>query len=1067
MSIFFIVALGVSFFSGLRASEPDMRLSADAYYDADNLMDIQVVGTMGLTDDDAAAIAEVDGVETVEAGYSKDVLCESEGKQKVLHVMAASESLNQTTITAGRMPETADECVLDAAFLANNVYEIGDQITFISGNDDALTDTLVQETFTIVGTATTSYYVSFNRGSTTIGNGTINGFAVVAQEAFDMDVYTEIYAAVNGAKAETAYTDAYDGMVEAVIDNIKDIVDERCGIRRAEIVDKAMEELEDGRRDYEDAKTEAEQELADAQQLLDDGAKQIADGKQQIGEGWQKLEDGRAELVSQENLLVKKEKELADGKVQFQNAEAQLSAAEAEYAAGSQSAEAQLAEADQAVQAGQSELDQLKQMYDAMMADPDIDEETLQQAQYLYAQWEAGTAELTSKRDELAAARAQLAAAKSELDAGRAQLTVQGKVISDGESQLASGKQQIAAAWNEIAANKKLLRENEALLAEKEAELREGQLEFDEKKLEAQEQLADAKQELDDAEAKIQEIKLPKWYVQDRSALTDYTGFGENADRMKAIAQVFPVLFFLVAALISLTTMTRMVEEQRTQIGTMKALGYGKASIAGKYMGYAFSATLGGSILGVLIGEKIFPFVIVTAYKIMYMNLPKVMVPYHLSYALMATTAAMVCTLGATWFACYKELRAHPAVLMRPPAPLLGKRVLIERLTFLWRRLTFIWKSTIRNLFRYKKRFMMTIFGIGGCMALMIVGFGIKDSIFQIAEIQYDELEHADATVYLNDDLQDETKRELYHYIAGQSDVEEVTSMAISSVTLKSARDEGEVYLYIPESITGADEFLTFRDRRSGERWSLPERGGVLSEKMAKELGVSVGDNVTIEDQDHGGKEIEIVHICENYMGHRLYMSPGQYEELYGEEIYQNGILYKLKEYDEQEVERIGEEALTYEGAVNVQYVKTFRDSLDDMLSSLNLVVLVLIISAGMLAFVVLYNLNNINITERKRELATIKVLGFYDGEVGAYVYRENILLTAIGIMVGLILGKILHQFVIVTVEIDTFMFGRIIKLSSYIYSILWTIGFSLCVNLIMFFKLRKIDMIESLKSVE
>ncbi|MGL6198541.1 MAG: FtsX-like permease family protein [Lachnospiraceae bacterium] len=1067
LSIFFIVALGVSFFSGLRASEPDMRLSADAYYDADNLMDIQVISTMGLTEDDEAAIAEVEGIKIAEAGYSMDVLCELGDKEKVLHVMSSLETMNQITITEGRKPQKADECVMDAAFLEENEYQIGDEITFVSGTEDQITDTFSDPTFTIVGAGTTSYYVSFTRGSTTIGTGTVDGFAVVNPEAFDLEVYTEIYAEVEGAKEETVYTEEYDDKVEAVMDRIEDIVDERCEVRRADIVAEAQAELDDGRREYEEEKEKAENEIADAQKELDDGEAQIAQGKKEISDGWTQIENGRNELYSQQKTLSSKEQELQDGKAQYQSAAAQLTSAEQEFVTQSQAAEAQFAEKEQEIQTAQSGLDQLKAAYDAIVADPEASEEQMAQAQMMYAQWEAGTAELEDGKNQLAAARAELAAAKSELEAGRTQLNTQGNTISQAESQIASGKQQIAAAWAEIEKNEQLLNENQALLTEKEAELEEGKQEFAEKKQEAQEKLDEAKQELDDAEAEIQEIELPKWYVRDRSNLSDHTGFGDNADRMKAIAQVFPVLFFLVAALISLTTMTRMVEEQRIQIGTMKALGYGKSAIIGKYMGYALCATLGGSILGVLVGEKLFPFVIVTAYKIMYANLPHVMVPYHLSYALMATAAALVCTLGATWFACAQELKAQPAVLMRPPAPPLGKRVLIERVGFIWRRLTFIWKSTIRNLFRYKKRFLMTIFGIGGCMALMIVGFGVKDSIFEVAETQYKELEHADATVYLDDNLSDEVKRDLYDYINEQSEVDKTASMAISSVTLKAEDDSGEVYLYVPEDLSEVEGFLTLRDRRTKEEWTLPEQGAVLSEKMAKELDIKVGDTVTISDDDLEEKEVKIVRICENYMGHRLYMSPQQYEELYDQEAYQNGILFKLKQDDVEIAEDIGEAALTQEGAVNVQYVDNIQTQLDDMLSSLNLVVFVLIISAGMLAFVVLYNLNNINITERRRELATIKVLGFYDGEVSAYVFRENILLTIIGVLVGLVLGKFLHQFVIVTVEIDSFMFGRVVKLASYIYSVLWTIGFSVCVNFIMYFKLKKIDMIESLKSVE
>jgi len=1046
-----------------------MRLSADVYFDDTNLMDIQVMGSMGLTDIDVEAIRAVDGVAKAEAAYSKDVLCEEEGSQKVLHVMTMPETMNQVDIVKGRLPETEDECLIDADFLKESSYEVGDQITFISGNEDELTDSLKQETFTIVGSGTMSYYISYTRGSSTVGNGSISGFAAVTSEAFTLEVYTEIYIAAEDAEKETAFTSGYDDKIDIVIDNVEAITDERCEIRRVDIVDEAQQELNDARQEFEDEKAKADKEIAEAQEELDDAKRQINDAKAELTDGWKQLEDGQNELIKQENELNIKIEEYNDGVKAFQQGEAELEAAEKEYQEQSAGARTQIAAAEKELQSVKDQLDALKVQYDAIMSNPAATAEQLAAAQAILEQWEAGTAELKTQTAALEKQKGELSAAEAQLTDARTELETQGKTLQKAAAQLENGKKQIASAWSEIEENEKLLRESQALLDEKEQELEDGRKEFEEKKQEADEEIAKAEKKLLDAEDEISKIEEAKWYVQDRgSVLPEYSGYGDNADRMRAIGQVFPVLFFLVAALISLTTMTRMVEEQRTQIGTMKALGYGKLPIAGKYMNYALLATLGGSIVGVLIGEKLFPYIIVTAYQMMYEHIPSVLVPYHLSYAVMATAAALVCTLGATWFACYKELRAQPAVLMRPPTPMLGKRVLIERIPLLWRRLTFIWKSTIRNLFRYKKRFFMTVLGIGGCMALMIVGFGLQDSIFEIAEMQYEELEHADATVYLKDDLSNAERQELNDYIAEEAAIAVTSEMYVKSMTLKSEESKSDdVYMYVLNEADEIGEFLTFRDRIGREEYNLPADGVILTEKMADTLEVSVGDTLTIVDKDKGNKEVTIRYICENYMGHNLYMSTELYESLYQRSPYYNGIWMKMSDYDEQKLEAIGEEMLSGDAALSVRYMTDIRAQVDDMLTSLDLVIVVLIISAGMLAFVVLYNLNNINITERKRELATIKVLGFYDGEVAAYVFRENILLTLIGISSGLVLGKLLHQFVIVTVEIDNVMFGRNVKFISYGISSLLTLGFSAFVNFVMYFKLKTIDMIESLKSVE
>lgn len=565
----------------------------------------------------------------------------------------------------------------------------------------------------------------------------------------------------------------------------------------------------------------------------------------------------------------------------------------------------------------------------------------------------------------------------------------------------------------------------------------------------------------------INKIENAQWYVQDRSALPEYTGFGDNADRIRAIAKVFPILFFIVAALISLTTMTRMVEEQRTQIGTLKALGYGKLSIAGKYLNYALLATVGGSIFGVLFGEKVFPYIIVTAYKIMYTHVPDVVIPYNWEYGIMAAGAAILCTGLATLLACYKELASQPAVLMRPPAPKQGKRVFLERIPFIWKHLSFIWKSTIRNLIRYKKRFFMTVFGIGGCMALMIVGFGLRDSIFAIGKLQYGELQLYDGMVILNTDAEEEDRKEPAKYLSSEKEVSDIMEGYSKRVTISKGKEEQEVYLSVPSDLEKNKEFQVFRNRITKKEFELEKNSVILTEKAAQLLDVEKGDKIVLEDKDEKQAELQVTDICENYMEHYLYISPETYREIYGEDMEPNTVYFKMKNFNEKGVKEIGENILDKRGALNVTYTYNIQGQLDDMLESLDIVIVVLIISAGLLAFVVLYNLNNINITERKRELATIKVLGFYDKEVSAYVLRENILLTIIGVVVGIALGSILHRFVIVTVEIDSVMFTRIIENISFVLSAALTCMFSFLVNAVMYFKLKKIDMVESLKSVE
>ena len=1188
VSIFFIVALGVAFYSGIRASEPSMRITADQYFDDSELMDLKVMGTMGLTKADIKAIGKVSGIEAVEGGYSKDVLCPVGDNEKVVHMLSMQKNFNQVSVVEGRLPEKAGECLVDEDFLSYTDLKVGDTVTFHSGDGEALTDSLVTDTYKIVGIGNSPLYISFGRGSSTIGTGEISGFVVVDKASFDMDVYTEAYVKVSGAEEKTAFTDEYNNLSDAAKEAVSAIEEERCAVRKQEIVDEANEkladsektvneksqELEDAKKELESGKSKAAEELEKAKQQLTDGEAELADAKQQIADGETQLADAKAQLNDKQAQLSSAEAEYESGKAQLDQKEQELAAAEqtylsnyAKYMPFITAGKAQIAAGRTQIADGKKQLDEglapLKQLRDGLDGIEDgisqcdsgmaevqkqldgmdsdvyqeyvkIPEEDRNEEQQAYVnKWEnlnaqfadiqaqktqleaaksgllaqagftteadldAQITSLTAQRDELDKKEAALLGQEQTLAAQEEELLSAGRQITDGKSQIAAaisqldstksqitdGKAQILSAWALLNEKEDTLNASKAQLASGEQELADGRSKYEQAAKEAEEQitdgqakitdgekqLTDAKQQIADAKAEIKKIENPKWYVQTREdALTEYQGYGDNADRMRSIGKVFPVLFFLVAALISLTTMTRMVEEQRVQIGTMKALGYGKAAIAGKYIGYALIATLGGSIFGVLAGEKILPFIIIYAYMILYKHLPAILVPYHMSYALQASVIAVACTLIATIASCYKELAAEPAELMRPAAPKQGKRILLERIGIIWKHLNFTWKSTVRNLIRYKKRFFMTIFGIGGCMALMVVGFGLKDCIYEIVSLQYEKVQFYDAATYMSDDISEENRQQLHDYLDQNADIKETIEARMQKTDVKSASGKKTLYLMVPSDDEKIEDFLSFHSRTNkDEVYSLKKDEVILTEKMASLLNVKVGDERTIEDEDRGDQTVTVGAICENYMSHYLYLSPEKYEELYGVPAEYNTIIYSAKDGKDDQIEKIGTKLLSMDGVLNVSYTSSIEGRLDDMLRSLNLVIVVLIVSAGMLAFVVLYNLNNINITERQRELATLKVLGFYDGEVASYVYRENILLTIIGSVVGMVLGNLLHRYIILTVEVEEAMFGRQIHWQSYLYSFLFTVAFSLFVNWVMFYKLKKIDMVESLKSVE
>ena len=887
--------------------------------------------------------------------------------------------------------------------------------------------------------------------------------------------------------------------------------------KQAEL-DSGREQLETGKNTIKETKTA----LTGQKEQCEAGLVQVSEGESQINSSEEALSGQQAqldELTSQKEALSsqaaelqaqydagaeagKTEEELAELSTQIQTLNGQISAMEEQINAG----QAQIDGAQAELTAKKSELAQTRAELESSLGQINEgfsqikeQEETLSrtEAQLNEGQEELdkGKKELETKKAELSAAKEEIAANQATLDDGQSQLDSARAQLSSGRQQLEEKQAQLNAGQAEIQANtekltssqaeldaneqklldgEKEIRENEQKLkdAKKDLEdakkkLSDGKKEYQDGKKEADDKIAEAQQKIEDAQKEVDDIETPEWIVTDRNDLPEYSDFGDNAERLKNIGKVFPMIFFLVAALISLTTMTRMVEEQRTQIGTMKALGYGKASIASKYLSYAFLATVGGSIAGVLFGEKVLPFIIIQAYGIMYWNIGDHMqLDYELQYALIASGAAVICTMGATLFSCAKTLAETPASLMRPPAPKEGKRILIERISFIWKHLSFSWKSSMRNLFRYKKRLFMTIFGIAGSMGLMLVGFGLYDSIMDIAILQYDQIQHYDAMVINDEDATDSQEKDLLKFLDGNSEIDHYTRVQLTKMTAPKEKGSVSIYVYVPENTENFKEDVTLRDRKSHEQYELTDDGAVICEKTASLIGVKTGDEITLE-KDNRKYKVKITAVTENYMGHYVYMTPPCYEKTFGEKPEYSSTVYTMKEDAESDLETLGNAILKYPAALSISYTSSTAGQVERMLGSLGAVIWVLIISAGMLAFVVLYNLNNINITERQRELATLKVLGFYDGEVSQYVFRENVLLSFIGILAGAVFGIFLHRYVITTVEVDAVMFGRNIKPISFVYSGIITFGFSMFVNMVMHFKLKTIDMVESLKSVE
>ena len=1057
ISILLMAFLGVGFFAGIRASSPDMVDTLDTYYKNQNVYDIQVISTLGLTSDDIDAISKVENVEHVDGSFETDGQIEIENKEVIAKVMSLND-FNTPVLIEGSLPSAQNECAVEPNFLLANNKKIGDTIELNiedSQNDDGEdVPYLYEKKLKIVGTVQSPMYISLDRGTSNLGAGKIDYYMYIPESNVQANsVYTNIYVKVKGANEYTTSSNKYKDCVAEVKTKVEDIKEEREKARYDSLVNTATKKVEDAENEFNTKKQEVETELNNARK---------------------EIENGKAEITTAENKIAQNEKtankEFQDAENQIATAKAQITANEQELKTKEEQANTEIANAEtqknilkQTLTEVENGLPTAKEAYEQIVKA--IESETLpdEQKEFLEGEKKKLEEQIASLEENQKVLESSISKIDEEVESAK-------KQIQDGKNQIETAKKEIEtqektlnntknSTYAQINSAKKEVETSKQELANAEAELNT-------KSQEAETELANAEAELIDARAKISEIEKPTWYILDRTANSGYSSFIQDTESVENIGEVFPIVFFIVATLISLTSMTRMVEEQRTQIGTLKALGYNKLQIASKYIIYATLACVIGGFLGMCVGFILLPKIIWLMYSIMY-DIEDIIISFNWNYATIGLGLILICIVGSTIYAVYKELRQTPATLMRPKSPKMGKRVLLERIPFIWKHLKFSQKVTVRNIFRYKKRFLMTIIGILGCTALILTGFGLKDSISSIMPNQYEHVFNYDMQISLKSGLDETQLQEYITSLTEKEEIEKVVKTHMTSMTAKNNDLEEDVQIIIPDNPESLDGVINIADVKTKEKVELKENEICLTDKAAELLNVKAGDTITLRDSDGNEKQVKISNVVENYIYHYVYMTKDTYQNIFGETYETNVLLTQNTDLSEEQEEALATEIMNQSQVSSLTRISSAISMLDDTMSSLNYVVIILIVSAGLLAFVVLYNLSNVNISERIRELATIKVLGFYDKEVYLYITRETVILTIIGILLGLVGGYFLNYYIIGTCEINMLRFAKIILPQSYIYSVLITLGFTIIVNIVTYFALKKIDMIESLKSVE
>lgn len=1119
LAIFAIIALGVGFFAGLRISTDAMLKTADAYFQEKELYDFRLISTLGLTREDVAAFAGLPGVAKAIGSVNADFLCRSEEGDIVLRAHLLTEEMNRLDLVAGRLPQAGDECALDAKYFGEE--SLGTILAFSEENTEETCSSFARDAYTVVGLVNAPYYANFERGTSALGQGKLAGFIYLPAEGFDTEVYSEIFLTLT--EGGELYSDAYEAAVDGMEPAVTALLEQRAKLRYDSLESDALSRIEDAqgeldegwdtyRRERADAEkelSEALEELNSARTELDDGWDQLSSGKEELAEkksetetelaearreldeGWAALKKGRSELTSQREAAAQS---LADAQAELDEAAGQIAPGEAQLelcrnlcAAGEALTRGINAALPEMGFASPHELvsvlssgenPQLAAMADAALAEYGMTAESF------CAAWTRAEEQLgvPLSGETVAALAAGLEDARTQYNAGAEQLEAakeaSASALAEAETKLAASEARLKAGETAYAENRQAaedaIAEAEQELEDAEQELSRGEADYedglreyedaraeaDRRFAEAEQELAEGQQKVDEAREKLGELEKPSTYVLDRTANIGCATLDNDMGIVRGVSRVFPLFFFLVAALVCVTTMTRMVDEQRTQNGVLKALGYRSGAIIGQYLFYAGSASLLGCIAGFLLGSRLLPMALWHVYQIMYaIDRP---VAFVLDWELFAgcTALFLLCALGATYLVCRRDLNESAAELIRPKAPPAGKRIFIERAKFIWKRVKFLHKVSIRNILRYKKRMVMMILGVGGCTALLLTGFGIRDSIQHILDYQYDEIELYDCSVSFKNAL-NEAEMETFRSVHADV-VSDAVFLHVSAMDLT----EGGKTLSV-NAVVFEEEPEGFIDLHRGkESIPWPEPGEtVIDYRLAMDCGIKTGDTVTLRDPDFREVTLIVSGIFDNYIYDNAFIRADTFRAQWGAAPEIKTAYLNLAE--EADRHAAAASIVSDRNAAAVNVLDDMRERVGSMLASMNYIVLIVLVCAGALAFIVLYNLTNISINERRREIATLKVLGFYPKESAAYVFRENMILTGISALAGLPMGYALLWYVMRQIKISSFYFGCRAAPLSYVTAVALTFVFAAAVAFLLYFKLEKIDMADSLKAIE
>lgn len=1073
IAIVAIIVLGVGFFSGLKVTKTAMVKNLDGYVNEYNMYDYRLLSTLGLTKEDIEYFNLQEDL-AAEGSITVDVIADVDKERAekgiVLKTHSITNSINKLNILYGRIAEADNEMVLDSKVFTEDI--IGSNIFISANNDQDTIDSFKYNEYTVVGIADSSSYINFDRGTTSIGNGSVYGFAYIPESGFTVDYYTEIMLLMD--TQGQVYSDEYEDMIVDNEDPLKAALKARANLRYEEILEEANETLADAEKEYDEGYQEYILEKTDAETELDEAWLKLLDAKEEIEENEEKLKDGDIKLADAEAEYQKGLRDYQEGLLEFENEKADamatlkasqdeindnretvLSAMTKIEESGVLTQYSQLKETIPQLEYGLSQIsDQSSEKYLTMY-------EQLNQAKAAVNEIEATG--VIQQYGMLESSLLQLEAGQIELNKGKEEATSK---LAEAEKTLADGKAKLNSAYIEIEKNKEEIKSGWEALNEGKAEYEEGLKEYEDGKKEAEEafaeaedELAKARIELDDARKEIDDIPEPKVFVLNRNHNSGYVNFDSDSSIVDGIAEVLPIFFFLVAALVCSTTMTRMVDEQRTQIGTLKALGYSNGAISRKYISYSGSAALIGCVGGFLLGTKLFPMAIWQAYGMLY-DFSPIEYVFDIKLAIISLIVSLMCSAGVTYISCKSELLQMPASLIRPKAPKAGKRVLLERLPLIWKRVSFLYKVSIRNILRYKRRFFMTITGIAGCTALIVAAMGIRDSIKNVANDQYGSIMTYDYDILFSEELDNDEREnfistygdELSEWVFVATDEVEIVNGDILKNTSVIATDDPNITKIIGLHL-------------NGEKVAYPIDGKVvINNNLADELDLNQGDTITISVNSTGTVDVEVGGIFENHVGNYLFMTGKTYSGILGKDpLYKN--LYAKT--DSEDIYSVSASMLKDNNVTNVSVTNDVRDTVDNMMSSLDTVIWLVLACAGALGYVVIYNLNNINITERSREIATLKVIGFYQNETGSYVFRETIALTFIGALLGLGLGKLLHMFIMNEIKVEMVSFKEQIFALSYLIAFLATFVVTFIVNMMLRKKIDRVNMTESLKSVE